>query len=99
MIMHLYLCGLSNRVKPKPQQVKKDREIVDGDVRSVIMCMKAANCRLISTCPLCGHDKDDFEPIYKRLKYIENKGFHRCGIPFFVDYSYYNAVIGWALIT
>lgn len=54
-----------NRVKPKPQQVKKDREIVGWRCKICNYVYEGSELPSDFTCPLCGHDKDDFEPIYK----------------------------------
>ncbi|MDO4473526.1 MAG: flavin reductase [Eubacteriales bacterium] len=54
-----------NRVKPKPQQVKNDREIVGWRCKICKYVYEGSELPADFTCPLCGHDKDDFEPIYK----------------------------------
>ena len=43
----------------------KTRRLLAGDAKSAIMYMKAVSLPADYTCPLCGHDASDFEPIYE----------------------------------
>lgn len=54
-----------NHVKPKPQQVNTDRQIVGWRCKICNYVYEGSELPADFTCPLCGHDKDDFEPIYQ----------------------------------
>lgn len=51
-------------VKPKPQEVKKEKKIVGWRCKICNYVYEGSELPADFTCPLCGHDKDDFEPIY-----------------------------------
>ena len=52
-------------VKPKPQEVKKEKKIVGCRCKICNYVYEGSELPADFTCPLCGHDKDDFEPIYE----------------------------------
>lgn len=52
-------------VKPKPQEVKKEKKIVGWRCKICNYVYEGSELPADFTCPLCGHDKDDFEPIYE----------------------------------
>ena len=52
-------------VKPKPQEVKKEKKIVGWRCKICNYVYECSDLPADFTCPLCGHDKDDFEPIYE----------------------------------
>lgn len=52
-------------VKPKPQEVKKEKKIVGWRCKICNYVYEGSELPVDFTCPLCGHDKDDFEPIYE----------------------------------
>ena len=52
-------------VKPKPQEVKKEKKIVGWRCKICNYVYEGSELPADFTCPLCGHDRDDFEPIYE----------------------------------
>ncbi len=54
-----------NRVKPKPQAVKEERKIVGWRCKICKYVYEGSELPADFVCPLCGHDRDDFEPIYE----------------------------------
>ena len=54
-----------SKVKPRPQEAKKEREIVGWRCKICNYEYEGKDLPDDFLCPLCGHDKDDFEPIYK----------------------------------
>ena len=52
-------------VKPKPQEVKKEKKIVGWRCKICNYVYEGSELPADFACPLCGHDKDDFEPIYE----------------------------------
>ena len=52
-------------VKTKPQEVKKEKKIVGWRCKICNYVYEGSELPADFTCPLCGHDKDDFEPIYE----------------------------------
>lgn len=52
-------------VKPNPQEVKKEKKIVGWRCKICNYVYEGSELPADFTCPLCGHDKDDFEPIYE----------------------------------
>lgn len=54
-----------NRVKPKPQVVKEERKIVGWRCKICKYVYEGSELPADFVCPLCGHDRDDFEPIYE----------------------------------
>ena len=54
-----------NRVKPKAQEVKQEKKIVGWRCKICNYVYEGSELPQDFTCPLCGHDRDDFEPIYE----------------------------------
>lgn len=54
-----------NNVKPKPQAKKTEKKIVGWKCRICNYVYEGAELPADYSCPLCGHDRDDFEPIYE----------------------------------
>jgi len=56
-----------NKVKPKPQPVKEEKEkkIVGWRCKICNYVYEGAVLPDDFVCPICGHPKDDFEPIYE----------------------------------
>ncbi len=52
-------------IKPKPQQVKEDREIIGWRCKVCKYVYEGKELPADYICPLCGHGAEDFEPIYK----------------------------------
>lgn len=53
-----------SRVKPKPEKKKEDRKIVGWRCKICNYVYEGSELPADFTCPLCGHDASDFEPIY-----------------------------------
>ena len=55
-----------NHVKPKPAKpVQTEKKIVGWRCKICNYVYEGSELPADFTCPLCGHDKDDFEPIYE----------------------------------
>lgn len=52
-------------VKPKPQAVKDDKKIVGWRCKICNYVYEGSTLPEDYICPLCGHPKDDFEPVYE----------------------------------
>ena len=55
-------------VKPKPEAVKEDKKIVAWRCKICGYIYEGADIPDDFKCPLCGHPKEDFEPIYEGEK-------------------------------
>ena len=53
------------KVKPQPQQPKVEKEIIGWRCKICNYEYEGKDLPEDFLCPLCGHDKEDFEPIYK----------------------------------
>ena len=53
-----------SRVKPKPEAKKEDKKIVGWRCKICNYVYEGSELPADFTCPLCGHDASDFEPIY-----------------------------------
>ena len=53
-----------NNVKPKPTQEKTDKKIVGWRCKICNYFYEGSELPVDFTCPLCGHDASDFEPVY-----------------------------------
>lgn len=51
-------------IKPKPAEVASEKKIVGWRCKICNYVYEGSELPADFTCPLCGHDKDDFEPIY-----------------------------------
>ena len=54
-----------DKVKPKPAAVKQEKKIIGWRCKICQYEYEGAELPEDFLCPLCGHDKDDFEPIYE----------------------------------
>lgn len=54
-----------NRVKPKKKEVSKDKKIIGWRCKICNYVYEGSELPADYTCPLCGHDASDFEPIYE----------------------------------
>ncbi len=54
-----------NRIKPKNSQKKEGGKIKGWKCRICGYVFEGAELPLDFTCPLCGHPREDFEPIYE----------------------------------
>lgn len=54
-----------SKVKPKPEQKKKDKKIVGWRCKICKYEYKGSELPADFSCPLCGHGPEDFEPIYE----------------------------------
>lgn len=54
-----------NRLKPKTQEVQKDKKIIGWRCRICNYIYEGETLPEDYLCPLCGHGADDFEPIYE----------------------------------
>ena len=55
-----------NRVKPKKKEIPQDKKIVGWRCKICNYVYEGSELPPDYTCPLCGHDISDFEPIYER---------------------------------
>ena len=55
-----------NRVKPKKKEIPQDKKIVGWRCKICNYVYEGSELPSDYTCPLCGHDISDFEPIYER---------------------------------
>jgi len=55
-----------NKVKPKPEKKPEDRKIVGWRCKICGYVYEGSTLPADYNCPLCGHDADDFEPIYEK---------------------------------
>lgn len=54
-----------SKVKPKAQTPKEEKKITGWRCKICNYVFEGAELPTDFTCPICGHDKDDFEPIYE----------------------------------
>ena len=54
-----------NNVKPKPEKKPEDRKIVGWRCKICNYVYEGSELPTDFTCPVCGHDASDFEPIYE----------------------------------
>ena len=54
-----------NRVKPKKKDISKDKKIIGWRCKICNYVYEGSELPADYTCPLCGHDASDFEPIYE----------------------------------
>lgn len=54
-----------SNVKPKPATAKSDKKIIGWKCKICGYVYEGANMPDDFACPLCGHPKEDFEPIYE----------------------------------
>ena len=54
-----------NRVKPKEEKAKTDRKVIGWRCKICGFVYAGSELPEDYACPLCGHGKDDFEPIYE----------------------------------
>lgn len=63
--MPLTYADYQSKVKPKPQEVEQSKKIVGWKCKICGYIYEGATLPDDFVCPLCGHPKDDFEPIYE----------------------------------
>lgn len=54
-----------SKVKPKPEKKAEDKKIIGWRCKICNYVYEGSELPADFTCPLCGHDADDFEPIYE----------------------------------
>ncbi len=54
-----------NNLKPKPEKPKEDKKIVGWRCKICNYVYEGSELPEDFTCPVCGHTKDDFEPVYE----------------------------------
>ena len=54
-----------SNIKPKPEKKKEDKKIVGWRCKICNYVYEGSELPKDFTCPLCGHDTEDFEPIYE----------------------------------
>lgn len=54
-----------SNIKPKPEAVSEDKEIVAWKCKICGYIYEGATLPSDFVCPLCGHGVEDFEPVYK----------------------------------
>lgn len=54
-----------NHVKPKPEKKKEDKKIIGWRCKICGYVYEGSTLPSDYLCPLCGHDAEDFEPIYE----------------------------------
>lgn len=54
-----------NNIKPKPEKKKEDKKIVGWRCKICNYVYEGSELPKDFICPLCGHDAEDFEPIYE----------------------------------
>lgn len=54
-----------DHVKPKPQKPTQEKKIVGWRCKICKYVYEGSELPADYLCPVCGHDKDDFEPIYE----------------------------------
>lgn len=54
-----------NRVKPQKEEIRQDKKIIRWRCKICNYVYEGSELPEDYICPLCGHEKDDFEPIYE----------------------------------
>lgn len=54
-----------NRVKPKKEEIKQEKKIIGWRCKICKYVYEGSELPTDFICPLCGHEIDDFEPIYE----------------------------------
>lgn len=61
----LTYANYQSNIKPKPEKKKEDKKIVGWRCKICNYVYEGSELPKDFICPLCGHDTEDFEPIYE----------------------------------